>query len=143
VRTIKFRGSICFSLDIPCAKICGAPVFPGLCFNQHVISKSEEQISWQEIETIMLGSEKLVIKARGMAKHWLAAPIVQFPNVCVLEALLEQICNEALSLSDHIFTGNHNLLASLQTKVIVYLTIKNNLSCLLSFRCSSGMRLPY
>ncbi len=56
-------------------------VFPGLCLNQHVISKSEEQISWQEVETITLGSEKLVIKARGMAKHWLAAPIVQFPNV--------------------------------------------------------------
>jgi len=68
--------------------------FPGLCFNQHVISKSEEQLPWQMVEAITLGSERLVIKAQGTKKDWMSAPIVQFPNVCVLEALLQHICEE-------------------------------------------------
>jgi len=66
-------------------------VFPGLCLNQHYVSKSDEKLSWNEVEEIAIGPEKLVVKERGITKAWLSAPISQFPNVCVLEALMKDI----------------------------------------------------
>lgn len=66
-------------------------VFPGLCINQHYVSKSDEKLTWNEVEKITIDPEKLAIKERGVSKDWMAAPTSQFPNVCVLETLLEQI----------------------------------------------------
>jgi hypothetical protein len=66
-------------------------VFPCLCLNQYCVSKSEEKLVWNEVEKITIGPENLVIKEYGNAKDWLSAPIAQFPNVCVLEALMKVI----------------------------------------------------
>jgi hypothetical protein len=65
--------------------------FPGLCLNQHWISKSDEKLHWSEIEKITIGPEKVEVKEKGVKKTWLSAPIAQFPNICVLEAILEHI----------------------------------------------------
>lgn len=73
----------------------GKPVIlPGLCLNQHGISNSEEKLAWSEVEQITISQNQLQVKERGIAKDWLKALISQFPNVCVLETLLEHIQHE-------------------------------------------------
>lgn len=75
-------------------------VFPGLCLTQEMISKSDESLPWQDVERIhfssskLTGSEQLIIQERGVKKDWFTAPIAQMRNLCVLEALLEQISTE-------------------------------------------------
>ncbi|MDQ2905260.1 MAG: hypothetical protein M3Y81_17150 [Chloroflexota bacterium] len=69
-------------------------VFTGLCLNQDGISNSAETLPWYAVERVTLGVEALTIKERGVAKEWLTAPIMQFRNACVLEALLEHIKEE-------------------------------------------------
>lgn len=71
-------------------------VFPGLCLNQHYVSKSDEKLLWNQVEQIAIGPDKLVIKEHGAAKNWLSAPISQFPNVCVLEALMQKTLDKQI-----------------------------------------------
>ncbi|MBA2284520.1 MAG: hypothetical protein H0W02_03460 [Ktedonobacteraceae bacterium] len=68
--------------------------FTGLCLNQEGISNSAETLPWHEVEQVILSVEALTIKERGIAKEWLTAPITQFRNACLLEALLEHIKEE-------------------------------------------------
>src|SRR5260370_7788224 len=45
VGTIKIRGSISFSLDIPCAKICGTPENGGVCVTKERQRDTEARLS--------------------------------------------------------------------------------------------------
>jgi hypothetical protein len=75
--------------------------FPGFCLNQDGISKSDESLSWLQIEQVSLAKEKLTIKERGVAKDWFSIPAAQVRNMCVLEALLVRIReDQGLSLDD-------------------------------------------
>jgi hypothetical protein len=69
-------------------------VFTGLCLNRDSISKSDESLPWEAVERISFDVEKLTIKQREYGNIWMTAPIVQFRNACLLEALLEQIGEE-------------------------------------------------
>jgi hypothetical protein len=75
-------------------------VFPGLCLSQDMIRKSDESLPWQDVERIhfrsskVTGSEQFAIQERGVTKDWFTAPLTQFRNLCVLEALLERISQE-------------------------------------------------
>ena len=69
-------------------------VFTGLCLARDSISKSDESLPWEAVEQIRFEVEKLTIKQRKHGNTWMTAPIVQFRNVCLLEALLEQIGKE-------------------------------------------------
>jgi heme/copper-type cytochrome/quinol oxidase subunit 2 len=69
-------------------------VFPGLCLNQHSVNKSDESLSWREVEQITLGIEKISIKEKGNARDWLSLPCAQVHNACLLEALLKNISEE-------------------------------------------------
>lgn len=69
-------------------------VFPGLCLNQNMVSKSDESLLWPEVDQIILTTEQFAIKERWIAEDWLTLPVVQLRNMCVLEALLEHIKEE-------------------------------------------------
>lgn len=69
-------------------------VFPGLCLNQNMVSKSDESLLWPEVDQIILTTEQFAIKERWVAGDWLTLPVVQLRNMCVLEALLEHIKGE-------------------------------------------------
>ena len=69
-------------------------VFPGFCINQGGVSKSDESLSWSQIELISLADEKLTIKEKGIKKDWFAIPAAQVRNICVLEGLLGHIKEE-------------------------------------------------
>lgn len=69
-------------------------VFPGLCLTQEAIGKSDESLPWSEVARISFDVEALSIEEKGHGKYWLTAPLVQFCNVCVLEALVARIREE-------------------------------------------------
>lgn len=65
--------------------------FPGFCLNQDGVSKSDERLSWLQVEQVSLAKEKLTIREKGVKKDWLSIPAAQVRNMCVLEALLARI----------------------------------------------------
>lgn len=78
-------------------------VFTSLCLNQRGMSNSDESLPWQAVKRISIGTEELIIEERERGRIWFTAPISQFRNVCMLEALLEQIKEEKgfqLTLAD-------------------------------------------
>lgn len=69
-------------------------LFTGLCLSRDGISNSDECLPWEAVEYVRCDVEKISIKERRRYPAWLDAPMVQFRNICLLEALLEQIGEE-------------------------------------------------
>jgi len=61
VGTIKIRGSISFSLDIPCAKICGTPENGSVCVTKERQRDTGARISAKTVGVALRTHDRQVL----------------------------------------------------------------------------------
>jgi hypothetical protein len=69
-------------------------VFSELSLTRQYVGNREKKIDWVCVSRVEVGLEKLVIEKESNDLDLLTVPITQLPNVCILEALLEDIREE-------------------------------------------------
>jgi hypothetical protein len=69
-------------------------VFSGLSLTRQTVRYYEKDVAWERVSKVEVGPEKLAIERDANRPDWLTVPLSHIANLCVLEALLEDIRRE-------------------------------------------------
>lgn len=69
-------------------------VLCGLALTRQTITYRKKEVTWERVHKIEVGAEKLVVEQDSDRSDWLIVPLSDVSNLCILEALLENMQRE-------------------------------------------------